>query len=150
MLLELHECGALNVHPDSNREVAMVGGMQLNSQQCAMLASNLGWLRYEKYPHEIIDKTNKFIKGLKNNIRDDDVFDNTEVTFQNSRRQNTEKYTDRIKLIYPGKFDLTVLYGMPGIGAPYGIYSDVDKFSRVVKTCRTLKQVGEYINEITQ
>ncbi len=150
MLLELHECGALNVDANSNKDVAIVGGMTLNAEQCNAMAINLGWTRFDRYPHEIIDKTNKFIRGLKHNIKQDDVFDNTEISFQNTRRHNTEKTSDRIKMIYPGKFDITILYGVPGMGGPYGIYSDVNNFNVPVKICRSLKQVGEYITEIAQ
>lgn len=147
-LLELHECGALNVDDTSNINLAVIGGMALTNEQCQIFAANLGWLKYDKPAYEIIDKTNKFIRGLKKNIKDIEVIANTQVTFQNSRRQNTEKYIDRIKLICPGKFDLTVLYGMPGVGGVYGIYSAENNFLHPVLGCRNLKQVGEYISSL--
>ena len=147
-LLELHECGAINVDNKSNENIAVVGGMELSNEQCKAVAANIGWLNYDKPAYVIIDKTNKFMRGLRHNIAKIDRIEKAQVTFQNMRRQNTEKYIDRIKIVCDGKLDLTILYGMPGVGGAYGIYSSINNFSQPVFGCRNLKQVGEYIDSI--
>lgn len=147
-LLEMHKCGALDVDKSSDRNVAIIGGMELTDEQCRIYASNLGWLKYDKYAYEVIDKTNKFIRGLKNHIKGIDSIGHSIITFENTRMQGTEKYFDRIKLICPGVFDLTILYRMPGIGGVYGIYSSENSFKHPVYSCRSLRQVGEYISSL--
>lgn len=106
----------------------------------------LGWERYDAKPWEIIEKTNKFIRGIKSVLVDEAIVD-TDVTFRNFRRTNTERYYDRIKMISPD-YDITIMYGMPGLGGAYAIFDSSDGFRQPQYSCRSLKQVAEYINSM--
>lgn len=118
----------------------------LTEEQCRSLLSKLGWLEYSKSPEEVLAKTDKFIHGLKPYIKNEEIIKNTEVTFQNRRKTNTLSYFDRIKMICGNKFNITVLRGMAGVGGVYGVYSDENNFRKPVYSCRSLKQLGEWIN----
>lgn len=139
--------GALKVTglmPDGS---AIIGGVVVSAQQCSQIARHLGWEHFEMSGAEIIDKTDKFISKIGKHIKDDHIIGNTEVTFINRRKSDTIKYFDRIKMICPGRFDITILYGIGG-KRKYEIYSSLNGFAVPVKYCSTAKELGEWINTI--
>lgn len=144
-LIDMYEAGVLKVEDDSNPEMAVVGGMTLNREQMRALAVNLGWAKFQMEPLEVIIKTGKFIRGIKSTLGEDAIVDGTEVTFETTRIDNTMRYFDRIKLICPGVFDITVLYKVPGTPTTYTVYSDENRRAYPVLNARTLKQVAEYV-----
>lgn len=146
-LIKAQSCGALNIGEGSNEHGIVVGGAGITLEQCRQMAGILGWLDYDKKPWEVIDKTAKFIRGIKNHITSEQVLGGTEVTFQNRRKQNTESYFDRIKMVNH-KFDITILYGAHGAGGTYAVFSGTNGFNQPVFNCRTSKQLGEYINTL--
>lgn len=146
-LIQAQDCGALKVEVNNATGQVIVGGVPVSKEQCRGFVTALGWQSWDKADWEIIDKTNKFIRGIKNHIDNEAVLNTAEVTFQNRRRQNTEKYFDRIKMV-SHLFDITILYGMPGTGGTYAVYDASNRFSQPVFTCRTAKQLGEYINSL--
>lgn len=148
MLVQLQEAGILKVAGGDNNTFAIVGGRTLSRAQCNELAEKLGWLDHDLTSMAVIQKTHTFINGIKQFITKDMILENTELTFQNRRKNNTESYFDRIKLVCAGKFDITILSGMGGVGGRYGIYSDSNNFVTPVKACRTLKEVGVWVNEL--
>lgn len=146
-LMELQAAGALKIDENCNASRIIVGGVQITPEQCRNICLMLGWTSWDKRDWEIIDKTNKFIKSLRANIDNEDAVAGVEVTFQNHRRTDTEKYYDRIKMVGP-YYDITILYGMPGTGGAYAIYDASNHWKFPVYTCRTAKQVAEYINDL--
>ena len=147
-LIQAHVCGALNVGDVAyDRSTGVVGNMQVSRAQCNDFVTALGWKTFDKDAFEIVDKTNKFIRSIAKHLDNDGVIYNTEVTFENHRRMNTEKYFDRIKMINP-RFDITILYGMPGVGGTYAVYSAENNFIKPVFNCKTVKQLCEFLNEL--
>ena len=145
-LLAVQSSGALKSKYDPATGTVKVGGIELNKEQCQSLVSNLGWLEYSKQPHEIIEKTEKFAKALNSYLDNEEIINGTTITFQNKRRMGTEKYFDRIKITGDG-LDLTILYNMPGTGGAYAVYDGTDGNRQPVYTCRSMKQLCEYLNE---
>lgn len=144
-LYEVQSAGALKIGSDCSNGNIVVGGSKLTADQCKQLVKALGWLNWDKPDWEVIDKTDKFIRGIKPYVTDEDILANTEVTFQNRRISDTLKYFDRIKMV-GSDFDITILYRMPGTGGTYAVYDDSDNFRKPQFTCRSAKQLGEYIN----
>lgn len=147
-LVKLNEAKTLKVKRDDVSGVISVGGVVVSPEESIRLLEGLGWLEYDLDPLEILNKTDKFASSIKRYIKDENILSKTEVTFQNRRITNTMQYFDRIKLICPGKFDLTILYGMPGTGCKYAVYSSKNYFRIPVQRCKSLKEVCEYINSI--
>ena len=118
----------------------------VTQQECVAIVNALGWLEYELPQQRIIEKTDKFINSFGKHLKNHELLEATEIAFQNSRRINTEKYVDRIKIVCPGVYDFTLMYGMPGLGASYGLFSAENGFKHPVFSGRTVKQVADYIN----
>lgn len=145
-LIEIQKSGALKVVTQPNGGFT-VGGIPVTDQQAAMMANNLGWIRYAKHPAEIIDKTNKFVRSIVKNSTNEFYINGTHVSFENQRISGTMKYFDRIKLVNP-MFDYTILYGMPGTGGTYAIYDATSNNHLPVYSCRSLKQVAEFFSDL--
>ena len=92
---ELHLGGALNIKYEKGKSIASIGDMQITLEQATQLTSQLGWVEYVLSPFEIIDKTNKFIRGLKNNLTREDMWE-AQVQFQNKHSTEYGKTFDRI------------------------------------------------------
>lgn len=151
MLVVLQESGAFKVNKEaSTSENIVVGSVTLNNEQCKAFLSKLGWKEYSKTPVEIVEKTSKFVNGLRGGIKNETILENTEITFQNIRKTNSTSCFDRIKLICNGKFDITVMSGMEGIGGRYGVYSSTNNFVKPVFGCSSLKQLSEWINGLVK
>lgn len=148
MLVALQSSGALKVNKESTQDNIILGNTQINREQCLDLISKLGWIECSKTPIEIIEKTNKFINGIKPAINKGIILEQTEVTFQNRRKTNSTSCVDRTKLVCNGKFDITVLSGMEGLGGRYGVYSSTNNFVKPVYSCSSLKLLGEWINKL--
>lgn len=145
-LVQAQECGALKTEV-LNNGLVKIGGVAVTPEQCMAMASTLGWVSYDKKPWEVIDKTNRFIRSIRNYVDNEGVINGTTVTFMNRRLTNTMKYFDRIKMVNP-EFDITILYGMPGTGGAYAVYDDSDGFRQPVFNCRSVKQLAEYLNDL--
>lgn len=150
LLIQLQSSGALKVKDGYTDDHATVGKLELNKEQCDFLAAKLGWVEMDLPSIQIIDKTNKFINTIKKYVDNQVILENTEVVFQNRRKLDTIKTFDRIKFICPPKFDITLLYGMPGTRSKYTIYSSVNMFNIPVKGCRSLKEVAIWINQLVR
>lgn len=143
-LVKIQQSGSL-VIGEVTSETAVVGGNLLTHEQCGIIAERLGWTTWDKKSWEIIDKTNKFIKGLAKHLTNMDIINGTTITFLNRRISNSMKYFDRIKIEGNG-WDLTILYGMPGSGGTYALYDGTDNNRKPAATARSLKQLIEIIN----
>lgn len=144
-LLELYNSGALNVKYDKDEQVptvGVIGGVRINATQASALCTQMGWLEYVLNPFEVLEKTSKFIKSLKQHLKND-VYWQGQVTFQNIRSNTYGKTFDRIQIQtrYGG---VSILYNMEHSGGKYVIYN-VGGAIPLAK-CRNLKQVSEYFN----
>ena len=149
VLNQLQEVGALKVENLRNG-IFKVGTMALAEEQCNMMATNLSWSRFELPGHKIISKTDQFIGGIMKYIDKQAIIEGTEVIFTNERKLDTDKYYDRIKMICPNVFDITILYAMPGVKGKYGVYSSKDQFLRQAAAFRSLSELGKWINELAK
>lgn len=147
VLNQLQEAGALKVQNLSNG-IFKVGTVNIVEEQCKVMAMKLSWTRFELPGHRIISKTDQFISGIMKYIDKPVIIENTEVTFTNARKLDTEKYFDRIKLVCPDLFDITVLYAMPGVKGKYGVYTSKDNFAVQAQAFRSLKELGTWINNL--
>lgn len=141
-LRELHLGGALNIKYEKGQSVASIGDMQVTLEQATQLASQLGWIEYVLSPFEIIDKTNKFIRGLKNNLTREDMW-KAQVQFQNRHSNEYGKTFDRI-VVQTRKLGFVIIYNMEHAGGKYVVY-ELGKQIPAAK-CRNLKAVSEFIN----
>lgn len=140
--------GALKVDENYREDKAIIGGVELEVGKCSMVVRQLGWVDYDMSPIDIIHRTNRLINGIKMYINREDILRNTDVIFSNSRRLNTMSYLDRIKMVYPDRFDITILHGVPGKGRRYVVNSSVDNFKKPVYECSSMKKLGEWINKL--
>ena len=144
-LMDIQKSGALKVSSECTINNIVIGGVRVTLEQCRSMAQSLGWVEFDMPPWEIISKTNKFVNGLRANLKNEEIIENTEVVFQNRRRMETDKYFDRIKLVSP-YFDLTVLYGMPGLKGLYSVYDGSNGNRNPAYGFRSLKQLALYMN----
>lgn len=168
-LIEFYEGGVLDIEYDNNNEVyrpeantvmpllATVGGtQQINVEQGINLCSNIGWTELNCHPFRIIDKTRKFVKGIKNHIPSESMQATTFIEFQNRKGPSPgwEQYgktTDRILIgnnRHDRGFSIVVVYGLGSGGwsnysAKYEIFDG--RSHNKIKNCGSLKQVAEYI-----
>lgn len=144
-LIELQKNGALNIQYEPGSNKATLGGIAITKEQAIQIVQNLGWAEYVLHPFEIIDKTNKFARGIKSHLKDKILIENTEVMFQNKRGNTYGKTFDRIVLEFPRVFSYSIIYNMENSGGKYVIY-EVGKALPLQK-CRNLKAVSEFINK---
>lgn len=143
-LYEMYQAGALNIKYEEGSSIAILGNMQITLEQAHNICAGLGWESYVLSPFEIIDKTAKFVRGVKSNLTNEYIVANTVVTFKNVRSSVYGKTHDRIHLACGSSFELSIIYNMPGNSSKYVIY---DSFtSTPVAKGRNLKQVAEYLN----
>ncbi|MBO5388276.1 MAG: hypothetical protein J6A59_09080 [Lachnospiraceae bacterium] len=142
-LLEMQVNGALNIKYD-NESTATLGGVTITAEQAQMICGQLGWCECVLHPFELIDKTNKFIRGLKTYLNRDDVINYGNIIFQNKQSQTYGKTFDRIVIETPYGWGLTILYNMEHSGGKYVIY-ETGKALAIAK-CPNLKKVAEFIN----
>lgn len=147
-LMEMQKAGALKVEEGSNNVSAVIGGVRVDNTQCQMIASAIGWAgRTADRPFSMIDKADRFIRNMRMYIKNEFVISQTNIGFESMRKADTEKIYERIKFVSP-QYDLTIFHGQPGAGGSYAVYdADVSR-THPVFTCRTLKALGEYLNEI--
>ena len=144
-LIEMYENGALNIKYGEESKTATIGGMAITEQQARIICQQLGWTSYILDPFEIINKTGKFCRGLKNHIDNEKILVHTQVEFQNKPTRIYGKTCDRIHMENPvAGFSISVIYNMPDTPAKYTVYKTSN--SLPLAKCRTLKQVGEYLN----
>lgn len=142
-LVMMYNQGALNIKHEKGEKTAVMGGVKITEEQAKIIVNQLGWTEYYLHPFEIIDKTAKFIRGIKGVLTDDAMLNNTVIEFQNHRSKTYGKTFDRIHIINNGVFSVSVIYGMEGNSSPYVIY---DSFTSVpLQRCRNLKKVAEYL-----
>lgn len=127
-----------------NSDVAELGGVVITKEQADYLCKNqFGWLEYKLSPFEIIEKTEKFARALKRELKDEYIINHTRVTFQNKPDSEYGRTFDRIVLDCENKFSYTVIYNMKSAGGSYVLYrtggaTPVTKF-------RNMKQLLTYI-----
>lgn len=145
-LLNLYVHGALNIKYEPNKPLAYIGETQLNSDMARTMCMNLGWNDFALNPFEIIDKTKKFMAALKKNMVNQYIWDNAYIYFENKSSSEYGKTFDRIHIACGKAFEISILYKMPGNTSTYVIFNS---FTSVpVQKCKSLKQVGEYINTL--
>lgn len=140
----MHNSGALNIKYELESNRAAIGEMPINLMQAHSIAQNLGWEEYILTPYEIIEKTNKFIRGIKNHINREGFWETAEVLFQNKRANTYGKTFDRIVIHFPKEFTLSILYNMEHSGGKYVIYETSRPIA--LAKCRNLKAVAGFIN----
>lgn len=141
--------GAFKVEKDVEENgIVVVGGLRLSRSQCDIIANKIGWIEGAQTSDELINKTNKFIKGIRKSLTQPKIIENTDVVFQNFRYSNSLVYYDRIKMVMPRFFDITVIYNVYGYRGKYVVYSDENQFMQPVTVVRTAKELGQYINSL--
>lgn len=137
---------AMNIVYSEQSSVGELGGVAITNEQAKLIAQQFGWIRISQSGFQIIEKTAKFTRGFKNSLKREDIWNNTVVTFENHRIAGEMKYYDRIKLIYPSRFDLTLTYNMPGTGGAYALFDKSKDIARPIFTARSIKQLCEYLD----
>ena len=146
-LLEAYNNGALKVEYEAGASKAIMGGVaELSLEQAHdFVKDKLGWTQYVLSPFEIIDKTQKFIRAIKNNMKDEYILNNTQITFLNKKDTDYGRTFDRIEMLCQGRFHYTVLYNMKSAGASYVLYETGNAIPK--KKFRNLKQVILYLQD---
>ena len=141
-----YNSGAMKINFSEQTMMGELGGVVINNEQAKAIANQFGWTRMAQSGFHLIEKTAKFIRGFKNSLEREDIWCCTNVTFENHRIAGEMKYYDRIKLIYPGRFDLTLTYNMPGTGAAYALYDKSRDIARPIFTARSIKQLCIFLD----
>ena len=146
-LREMYECGALNVKYNEGDDKAVLGGMTISKEQADEICKQIGWTDWLCSSFKIIDKTSKFIKGIKNSITNEEVANNIDITFHN--RDSSRYYGKQFDRIFIDNKKkgvcYCVIYNMPGARAKYEVHDH--NTHKMVALCSSLRQVGEFIND---
>lgn len=153
MLLKTQGSGALNIKYEKGKQTAMIGDMVITEQQALAIVRNLGWTENYLHPFEIIEKTNKFARSFKRNIKNEALLEHSTVEFQNKRSSTYGKSFDRIHIECEGsfhdglsRFSISILYNMEGNTTPYVVYDSTSSIP--IAKCRNLKAVAEFIETL--
>lgn len=149
-LLEAYNNGALKVEFEKGASVAIMGGVaEIGLEQAHDFVQNkLGWTQYVLSPFEIIDKTHKFVKSIKTNVKDEYILNNTQLTFFNKRDTEYGRTFDRIELQCFNRFHYVIIYNMKSAGASYVLYEKGRAIPK--KKFRNLKQLLLYLQSDEQ
>lgn len=149
-LLEAYNNGALKIEYDPGASKGVLGGVaEINIEQAHdFVKDKLGWTQYVLSPFEIIDKTSKFVKSIKTNLKDEYILNNAQVTFLNKKDTDYGRTFDRIEIKCCGRFHYTILYNMKSAGASYVLYEKGNAIPK--KKFRNLKQVMLYLQSDEQ
>ena len=146
-LSEIQSAGATKVSENSNVYQAIVGGVPMDDATCRKFAAMLGWTgRSSNKGFEMIQKTDKYVRNFRR-LLSDDAINGTDIMFESMRKTDTEKVSDRIKLVN-SRFDLTIIHGTPGLGGSYALFVPARSTTHPEFACSSLKALCEYINEI--
>lgn len=141
-LITMYEHGVFNIEISEDGKSAKIGNRPITTQEAEVLCKSFGWESWRMSPYEIIDKTRKFIKGIKNHIVNDSALD-TYVDFKNNYTRIHGKYCDRIHLSNNHGVEKSVIYNMPDNRWRYTVFE-----RNSIPSCgfMTLKKLAEYIN----
>lgn len=145
-LATMHAHGVLNIKYENDSPLAIIGDSQVNMQQAAVMCKNLGWDSFVLSPFEIIDKTKKFMAGLRRSMVNQYIWDNSFISFDNKASSEYGKTFDRIHISCAKQFEISILYKMPGNSSTYVIYNSYT--SVPIGKYKSMKQVAEYINTL--
>lgn len=145
LLAALHN-KALDITYEKGASVADLGGVKISTEQAAFLCKEqFGWVSFVLSPFEIIDKTDKFAKALKRELKDEYIIENTEITFMNKHDSEYGRTFDRITFDCKGRFKYTVIYNMKSAGGAYVLYRTGNAIP--VQKFRNMKQLLTYIQK---
>ena len=145
LLTALHN-KALDIEFEKGDNTALLGGVRISKEQADSLCKNqFGWIEYVLSPFEIIDKTEKFAKALKRELKDEYVIENTEITFMNRPDSEYGRTFDRITLVCKSRFKFTVIYNMKSAGGAYVLYETGRALP--LQKFRNMKQLLTYIQQ---
>ena len=141
-LITMYDAGVLNIEISEDGSSATIGGRPISLQEAEILCRNFGWESWKMNPYVIIDKTRKFVKGIKNHIVNDSALD-TYVDFKNNFTRVNGKFCDRIHLVNAHGLTKSVIYNMPDNRWTYTVFEP-----NSVPSCgfKKLKKLAEYIN----
>lgn len=146
-LIMLQEEGLLQTEEKGNKY--LLGNETLTKEELHSFVEKLGWKKQYLSDVQLLEKTNKFVRGIKNHIKDEDVLERTDITFENLPLSGYDKTMDRIIIKMKNVLDLIVLYGAPKNYAStsrYEVYSSKNDFSTPVYKLTTLKKLGMLLN----
>lgn len=144
-LLEAHKQGALNLKYEKGDTVASVGDTTITLDDAEKLCRVFGWTEHRVSAFEALDKTEKFVKSIKSNMKDERLLEYTKIEFQNKRDTEYGRTFDRIVFDGPGTKRFTIIHGMKSAGGSYVVY-ELGK-ALVLTKCRTLKNVVDFIEK---
>lgn len=145
LLIALHN-KALDITFEKDANVADLGGVKISKEQAEFLCKEqFGWTSFVLSPFEIIEKTDKFAKALKREIKDEYIIENTEITFMNKHDSEYGRTFDRITLACKGRFKYTVIYNMKSAGGAYVLYETGKALP--LQKFRNMKQLMTYIQK---
>lgn len=137
---------ALDIEFEKGDSTAILGGVRISKEQAAYLCKNqFGWTEFVLSPFEIIDKTEKFARALKRELKDEEVINNTEITFMNKHDSEYGRTFDRITLACGRRFKFTVIYNMKSAGGAYVLYETGRALP--LQKFRNMKQLLTYIQQ---
>ena len=146
-LIEMYNSGALNIEFSEDMKKANIGEIAISYEQAETMCRKLGWSEWQLHPYVIIDKTRKFLKGIKNHIDGKIMLEQSEISFKNKETRNYGKTCDRIHVCNPKlPYEFSIIYNMPDTPAKYTVYKSSNSIP--IAKCRTAKQVGEYLNSL--
>lgn len=141
-LIELYDNGVFDIEISEDKKTAKIGGRNITIQEAETLCRKFGWESWKMSPYDIIDKTRKFVRGIKNHITKDSALD-AFVDFKNNYTSVHNKFCDRIHFSNSSGLEKSVIYNMPGNRWKYTVF---EKNSNPSCGFTTLKRLAEYIN----
>lgn len=141
-LISMYDAGIFNIEISEDGKSATLGGRPLTIPEAEILCKQFGWESWKMSPYEIIDKTRKFVKGIKNHIVNETALD-TYVDFKNNFTRVHGKFCDRIHFSNMHGIEKSVIYNMPDNRWKYTVF---EKNSNPSCGFTTLKRLAEYIN----
>ena len=142
-LIQMYNAGIFNIEISEDGKSATLGGRPITLAEAEVLCQQFGWESWKMSPYVIIDKTRKFIKGIKNHIINESAL-NTYVDFKNNYTSVHGKFCDRIHFSNPIKgVEKSVIYNMPNNRWKYTVFE-----KNSIPSCgfTTLKKMAEYVN----
>ena len=143
-LYETQRSGALNIkYDENNMSIGYIADTSITKEQAEKMCRSLGWTEIALHPFKLIEKTNKVVRTLNNNI--DIPFRYANVTFRNIQSVEYGKTFDIIILDFTYKGTYTIVYNQPHAGAKCLLYgpgssAPIGKYKTVKRSCEEINK----------
>lgn len=148
-LITAQKSKAFVVSENSTPDDVIIGGQHLNKDQADMLVRNLGWTgRRHVSSLDAIKRTDSLLKTLSRAL-ENPVYNNADVQFEAIRMNDSQKIVDRMTFVGTNPdgstYDLSILHGMPGMGA-WALVDNLKVANKVICKERSFSGVIKYLN----